>query len=238
MDSRVAKKRRITPSPTGTISSSALASPYLKQAAMVTQVRRLQREVRSMKRDQEIKSFDTTLSFNFDTTGEIPASGQLCLVPQGTTSQTRIGEKIVVKSVQIRASIGLVPSAATVASSTACLYLIWDKQANGAAAGVTDIFTGTNVAEAMKNITNLNRFKILAMWYHTFSPKAGAQGAYNNDQYHLELYKKVNIPMIYNSTTGAITEITGNNIFLVAGTDAATDDTIVCSGRARIVFTE
>lgn len=238
MSSRVYKKRRITPSPVGTISEMAMSSPYLKKPALEVKVARLQKQVSQMAKDRETKSFDTALSFTFDGTAEVPATGQLCLVPQGATAQQRIGEKIVVKSVQIRASIGLVPSTSATSSSTAMMYLIQDKQANGAAASVTDIFTGTNLCEAMRDITTYRRFNVLAQWYHTFTPQAGVSTAYNNQQYHLELYKKVNIPIIFDSTTGAITELTGNNIFLVAGTDTASDDLITLSGRCRITFAD
>jgi len=32
---------------------------------------------------QELKVFDTALAFNFDATGEIPATGQLCFIQTG-----------------------------------------------------------------------------------------------------------------------------------------------------------
>jgi len=39
----------------------------------------------------ELKNLDTALSFSFDTTGEIPATGQLALVAQGDTENNREG---------------------------------------------------------------------------------------------------------------------------------------------------
>lgn len=207
-----------------------------KKPTQAQQIAKLTRQVNGMIKDKEIKSFDTVLGFNVDATGEIPATGQLCLIPQGSGAEARNGAKCVIKSIQIRGSIGNVPAGATVSSSTAHIYVIQDKQANGAAAAVTDVFTGTNFASAMRNITNYRRFTVLKHFYRTFNPNAGVAGAYNNEQFHWEWYKKVNIPIEFNSTAGAITEITSNNIFLMVSTETATDDTIQVNGRCRLTF--
>jgi len=231
----VYKKRRIAPMAVATVSEAALASTYNKPASQA-QVRRLQREVSALKKDAETKIFDTALSFNFDATGEVPATGQLCLIPQGSTDATRNGRKCVIKSIQIRGAAGMVPAAAVTSSSTAHLYIIWDRQCNGAAAAVLDVFSSTNLAYAFRDAATWNRFTILKHWKHTFTPTAGVSGAYNNVQCAVEIYRKVNIPLEFTSTTGAITEINSNNIFLMAGTEGASDDTIQFAGACRLTF--
>lgn len=241
MSSPYAKKRRYNAYQGPTISAGAMASPYNKKVAAPAsqaQVNRLQKQVNAIRKEKELKSQDTALSFTIDATGEVPATGQLCLVPAGDTQQTRGGGKITVKSVQIRSSIGAVFGAAATASTTAHIYVVQDTMPNKAAASVSDVFTGTSLSSALRNVTTLNRFKILRHWWHTFTPQAGQNGAYNNDQYHLEMYLKCNIPLEFDSTAGAVTELTRNNIFLIAGTDTATDDLITVSGRARITFYE
>lgn len=207
-----------------------------KKPSQAQQIARLTRQVNGMIKDKEIKSFDTALNFNIDATGEIPATGQLVLIPQGAGAETRNGAKCVIKSIQIRGSLGNVPAAAATSSSTAHIYLIWDKSPNGAAAAVADVFTGTNFASAMRNITNYHRFTVLKHFYKTFTPNAGVTGAYNNEQFHWEFYKKVNIPLEFNATAGAITELTRNNIFLMCSTETASDDTIQMAGRCRVTF--
>jgi len=54
---------------------------------------------------QELKVFDTALAFNFDATGEIPATGQLCFIQTGDTLNNRDGAVVEVKSLQIRGTI-------------------------------------------------------------------------------------------------------------------------------------
>jgi len=227
------KKRRITPKPGyGTISAGAMASPFNKKLVA------LERKVARIERNTELKNLLTALSFNVDATGEIPATGQVCLVPQGAGDGQRIGRKCTIKSCQMRCSVGMVPAAAATASSTAHIYVIWDKQCNGAAAAVLDCWTSTNLATCMRDLANSSRFVVLYHWSHTFSPAAGVTTAYNNEQCALSWYKKVNIPLEFDSTAGAITEIQKNNICIMAGTDGASDDTIQVSGNFRICFTD
>jgi len=183
----------------------------------------------------ETKFFDTSLSFTFDTTMEVPATGQLVLIPQGDTESSRDGRQCTATSIQIRATITLVPAAAANGGGTYYLYLVLDKQCNGAAAAVTDVFTSANSSLALANLENSDRFVILKKWVRPINVTAGVTTAYSNVCHVLEFYKKLNIPLTYSSTTGAITEIRSNNLFLVAGAQNQ-DDTIQFGGVCRIRF--
>lgn len=183
----------------------------------------------------EKKFFDTALSFDFDLTAEVPASGQLVLIPQGDTESTRDGRKAVIESVQIRAALSFVPAAAATAATITNLWLVLDTQCNGAAAAITDVFTSNVASTAMLNLNNSGRFKILKHWVHTWGPGAGATTAYNNVFKQLEFYKKCKVPIDWSSTTGAITEIRSNNLFLMAGA-TGTDDLVHLEGNCRVRF--
>lgn len=183
----------------------------------------------------EVKFFDTNLSFFVDTTGEVPATGQLSLIPQGATSSNRIGLKCVIKSIQIKGVLQLQP-AALAGSDVVRIRLMLDKQANGAAAAVTDVLTSADMSQALVNMNNSERFVCLKEFTFTFNATAGVNSALAPSFRNWEFYKKVNIPMIFSSTTGAITEIRSNNIFLLAGCTAATDDLVVASGNCRLRF--
>lgn len=189
-------------------------------------------------RQQEKKFFDTALAFNFDATGEVPATGQLVLIPQGVTEQSRVGRACVVKSLQLRIHAGFAPGAAATASTNCWIYVVQDTQANGAAAAITDVLTTNNIATALLNLDNSQRFKILKKLKMTFNPGAGVTTAYNNVNVDKECYMKLNVPMDYSSTTGAITEIRSNNIFLLAGSDTTSDDTVTLDGNCRVRFTD
>jgi len=186
----------------------------------------------------ELKFFDTALSFNVDATGEVPATGQLVLIPQGVTESTRVGRKCVLKSIQMRILANYQPAAAAVATTNAWIYLVLDKQCNGAAAAVTDVFASATLSTAMHNLSNSQRFVILKKIKMTFNPPAGATTAYNNIAKQVEMFKKCNIPLEFSSTTGAITEIRSNNIFLLAGSDTLSDDTVVVAGNARVRYSD
>jgi len=190
---------------------------------------------RAMGNLPELKFFDTALSFNIDATGEVPATGQLALIPQGDTQSTRDGRQATIKSIQINAVCNAVPAAAAASSSIAYIYLILDKQCNGAAAAATDVLTSANFYEAMFNLANNDRFLIMRKWVLNFTSTAGVTTAYNNVAQQINFYKKCNIPITWSSTTGAITEIRSNNLFLLAGSFGG-DDTISVAGTCRLRF--
>lgn len=184
----------------------------------------------------EKKFFDTALAFSIDTTGEVPATGQLVLIPQGDTESTRDGRKAVIKSIQLEMNLQLGPSAAAQASGLTSIYLVLDTQCNGAAAAATDVFTGTNFTTALLNLNNSGRFRILKQWTHAWNPGAGVTTAWSNVTKKISYFKRCNIPIDWSSTTGAIGEIRSNNIFLMAGADAGIDDVVAVGGNCRVRF--
>lgn len=187
----------------------------------------------------ERKFFDTNLGFNIDTTGEVPATGQLNLIPQGVTESTRVGRQCQVKSMQLRMTVQYVPGADTVGSAQVWIYLVQDKQANGAAAAVTDVLTSTDFNLAMINLANSERFRIIRRWAITLQAGAGIQTAFGRDHKTIDEYIKCNTPLEFSSTTGAITELKSNNYFLMAGSSAAaTDDEVAVAGTCRLRFTD
>ncbi len=187
--------------------------------------------------NMERKFFDTALSFSYDQTGEVPATGQLNLIPQGVTESTRIGRKAFIKSVQIRAKLLYTPGASAIGTDNTDLYLVLDKQANGAAAAITDVFESATIQTAMLNLANSGRFVILRHWPVVFASQAGVSGAYARQAKQLNFFKSCNIPIEFSSTTGAITEIRSNNLFLCAGSGTE-DDLVSVSGTCRLRYTD
>lgn len=107
----------------------------------------------------EVKFFDTQLDFAFDTTLEVPATGQLALIPQGDTQSTRDGRLARITSLQIR---GFAYGPSTGGLTPLCYFwIVQDTQANGAAAAASDVFTTTFASTAMINLNNSGRFRIL-----------------------------------------------------------------------------
>lgn len=186
----------------------------------------------------ELKFHDLGLNFLFDSLGEVPATGQLNLIAQGDTESTRDGRQCNLESIQMRLLARFDPGVGTPATGagTCHMYVVLDKQANGAAAAITDVVQTTNLATALINLNNSRRFRIIKKFKFTFEPKSGVSGAFNTQVLHKEWYKKLNIPLDFQGTTGAITELRSNNLFLIAGSDGFTDDTVNLTGAMRLRF--
>jgi len=194
-------------------------------------------------RGGELKFLDTALSFTFDATLEVPATGQLNLIPQGDTQSQRIGRKVIIKSISLKGNMVSVPAAAAVAASTAYMWLVMDTQANGAAATAADantgVFTTNDAATAQLTLANSSRFRVIKKWAWDFNAPAGVTTAYNRVSKHFNFYKKCSIPIEFDAaaTTGAITTIRSNNLFLVAGIGGSlSDDEVQMTGSCRIRY--
>jgi len=134
---------------------------------------------------------------------------------QGTDSVTRIGRKIMMKSIQIRNAIG---KAVQTSSSIIRTIVFYDTQTNGAAPVVTDLLQASTLATYIVSPLNLNnreRFRIL--WDKT--DVVGADGADNAIVYQ-DYYKKLNMAVIFNaSNAGTVADIqTGSVYALTMGT--------------------
>lgn len=173
----------------------------------------------------------------FDATAEVPATGQLNLIPQGVTESTRVGRLCTIKSIQLRGWVNWAPAGA-VASSAQYLYLVLDTQTNGAAAAVTDVLTSNNISTALINLNNSQRFRILKRFVFPMTSQAGVSGAYGSVVCPIDYFKKLDIALDFSSTTGALTEIRSNNLFLLAGSDTNSDDVAGFAGTCRVRFAD
>lgn len=187
-------------------------------------------------RANEVKFFDTALNLAMPLTASIGA--QLNLIPQGTTQSTRIGRTAVIHSIQFRGVMIHDPGAANT-SNTAYMYIVQDTQCNGAAAGITDVLTSNAISTAMINLSNSKRFRILKRFVspaHFGAADSGDANAIIPREYPIDYFKKCNIPIEFSSTTGAITEIASNNVFVCRGGTSNNTGTFV--GTCRIRFSD
>lgn len=188
----------------------------------------------------EMKFFDTQHDWDTDTTGEVPATGQLNLIPQGINESERIGRKITIKRIDTRLLIQA-KATATFVGSIVRICLVQDQQCNGAAAtysGVNGVLD-TDIVTAFRNLENTNRFKILKDWYFAHEPHAGAPGANNLWQRTLRFGTSCNIPIEWDSsaTTGVIGTIRSNNLFFICRS-SKDDDGLQVLGTTRIRYTD
>ncbi len=141
------------------------------------------------------------------------------LIAQGVTETTRIGRKCTIRQINWRFDIQI--NAATASTGTTdivriLLYL--DRQANGATASATDILESADY-QSFNNLSNKNRFRTLMDRTYEMNCLAGGGDGTTEDYGQTvtedSFFKKVNIPVEFDSTAGAITEIKSNNIGLL-----------------------
>lgn len=155
---------------------------------------------------------------NVSATGTVQGTGSVLLLVQGVGPTQRVGRKVTVTDINWRVNYELPNADSVVAPKSgdmvrAIMYL--DTQTNGATAVVTDILEDAEY-KSYRNLENQGRFRIIfdktiAMNYMATNGD-GADNNYSERNYWTTFYKKCSIPIEYTGATGAITEMTSNNI--------------------------
>ena len=132
---------------------------------------------RSSRYTGEKKFFDTTLAFTAMQGSGTVLNNSLNLIDQGNGENEMIGRKAVVKSIQLKGRIRMPrhqnPTLGNMLDGGIYrMYLVLDKQANGAAATVSDVFQQTD-PNGMFEIANKDRFSIVKKWEGSVVPMAG-----------------------------------------------------------------
>ncbi len=151
--------------------------------------------------------------------GTIQAGGSVINIAQGVTESQRIGRKCTIRSIHWRYLISMteIDAAATPANGdTVRVILYLDKQCNGTTAVTTSILE-TNTFHSFRNLANSGRYQILLdqtnrLSYQTLASDGAGVVSSANYAREFQFNKKCNIPIEYDSTTGALTEIRSNNI--------------------------
>lgn len=165
---------------------------------------------------QELKFLDV------DVADTIIAAGGLIIdtvnvIAQGTTQSERIGRKVVISKILFKYTIDLPKAASSDGAESDIVRLIMyqDKQCNGAAAVLADILTAAD-PRAFRALDNVGRFTILMDRTEVLNPVSFAGNGTANDAGEVyrfrKFYQNCAIPIEFDSTTGAITEIKSNNI--------------------------
>jgi len=184
---------------------------------------------------QELNFKDTTLSLSFDSSGSLTLLNGLT---QGTTSSTRIGRRVTVKSIEWRFNC----STSTLTNWTSNRFMIVvDTQANAATPAFTDIYDSLSPS-TLRNVSNMPRFKVL---YDSdeFIMIGNLSTSPGNDLIARAFkgYLRVNIPVQYNvGTAGTIADIQTNAIYFVAvgNSSASTTNTDVFNSQVRVRYTD
>ncbi len=163
----------------------------------------------------ELKFFDLDLDDATIATGGT-ITDSINKIAQGTTEITRIGRKCTIKGINWRYVITLAGSTASGDTTDVVRVILYlDKQCNGATAAVSDILESGDF-QSFNNLANKSRFRILSDKNYTLKARSGGGDGttedYGEDIVVDSFYKKCNIPVEFDSTAGAITEIRSNNL--------------------------
>ncbi len=191
---------------------------------------------------RELKFIDKTIASStvLASGTQITATGEDTLldISQGTGESQRIGRKITVKKLMIRGNIDLI--ATSDSSDTHDIVRILgfiDTQTNGVEITLGSLLASTN-HNAFRNMNVPTRFKMLFDFQINISSMAGAgNGTTNTFSRNIKAFQKyvnLNLPVVYNGTTGAVAEIQQNNIGMIAVSKHALATIIA---RVRIRYT-
>ncbi len=167
----------------------------------------------------EIKFHDVTADVSPVTTTATEMV-DLLTIPEDDTENGRTGRLVTLKSMTCRFTL-ILPSTTTLINTgdSIRIWCVLDKQCNGEDMDPAQLFTGTADFQAFNELANSHRYRIL--WKRQFSMQstAGNQTAgFGEAELTFEVYKKLNLQIHYNASSGAIATVRSNNIAYVAQT--------------------
>jgi len=157
---------------------------------------------------------DTAATYAVDSAGSLALLNGL--VP-GTGATERIGQKITIRSLELRAYNYVTP--ATGEDQLHRMLIVLDRQTNAAALTIAGVLQSANVYSP-RNLQNRKRFKIL--YDKMFNLNAAAEPG---SRRALKMYMKLRRPIIadYNTgNAGTVADIVTNSLYLInLGTNPA-----------------
>lgn len=160
-------------------------------------------------------------AYVMDTTGVIIL---VATIPQGASVNSRVGKKILYKSIQVRGNVNSNSAAVTPGGAW---IIVYDRRPTGSLPAITDVLVTAN-NDSFTNDANSSRFKIIrrqdyAFIGNTLTPTTGKE-VYDVN----EFIKLRNLPAVFKAAaTGAIGDISEGALYLIcvgnfiAGTTAA-----------------
>lgn len=167
----------------------------------------------------------------FIDTGQLGATcttaseGGLLIVPtiiaQGTGQSNRIGRKITVKSIHLRAWFHKLTAVSSRGDNNIRIICFFDRQCNGQLPALTDLLQQDSI-RSFRNLVNSGRFGVLLDdWFEMNNIAGSSANVGGTDTFGMgrdKPYvwnKKIQFDMEYSGTTGAITEIRTYNIYFL-----------------------
>lgn len=147
-----------------------------------------------------------------------PAVANLVGIKQGTTKNTRIGNKLHLYQIRIKGQVELASQAN---GDVIRVILVQDTQANGATPAISDVLEGNGAGgaatiDSFQNMDNIDRFRILKDKYVNLNALIGVSSTSNTPIYkEFKMSHKCRARIDYSSVTGVVTELKSNNFFII-----------------------
>jgi len=178
----------------------------------------------------ECKFFDTSLTTPgvVNVWTRIDAGNILSGIVQGTGPSERVGRKIKVVGFVVRLGF-------STGTGAWCFDLVRDKQCNGAAATAAQIYSDPAQYGALPNPFEETRFQFLKRMENFNTAEALLN---ENTLCSVSFMKKVAMTVEYNATTGAVSDLTSDNVQLYCNCLGNVAITPVTKGFIRVLYTD
>jgi len=166
------------------------------------------------------------------------ACGSLVTIPQGFTTNDRVGKRVVVEAIHVQ---GTIRKSSDVTPFSRFYYaLVYDKFPTGSVPNPSAIFQDNgDYGREFRELANSHRFKILHK--RNFNIIGHSGGDYTSKTQHwFQDYILVNLPMVFkDSTVGDINDVEqGAFYFVYSGEPLATADIFDIYMGGRTYFTD
>lgn len=143
---------------------------------------------------------------------------------QGTTKTTRVGNRIIVKSVFVRGKLSFLgflgAGGLNTRSNRARIIIIIDHQCNGLLPVAADILETPTLLDSFRDTDNSTRFTVLLDKVYTSHPQVVQDSAGNYASFdriiNFAFYKRLNMLCRFDGTTADIANLTDNSITIFA----------------------
>lgn len=207
-------------------------------------VKKVERKVNSLVK-AELRQNSTYVA-----AGTIPQAGVRTLMNGmlvGVGDNTRSGNKIIAKYLEMRIDFGLDGTALVGTTAQNYVYrllILWDKQPNGALPVINDLLLNSGAAgNNYYSPVNFNfkaRYKVFYDKTWSIAPHASSRQAIGTTTYdsydkHVIVRKKLNRTTVYNNgTAGDVTDIISNALIMIEFTNSNVN--VISASRCNLVY--
>nr|WAE42749.1 MAG: capsid protein [Cressdnaviricota sp.] len=147
----------------------------------------------------------------------------------GSGASQHIGKEIIMKSIEFKAQ----GQNNYATSGTARMLLVYDRQSNGATPAITDVLIAATV-QALRNLDNRKRFKILMDYKCSMTGNAGGVFSANHT-----FYRRLRHPVEFNAgVAGTVADIISGAVFLITLGTQVNGSAITFGETTRIRYTD